>query len=317
MVNPKNQLLTAPGLNDQQFAENRRKMDMNGGAAKGPRPSTSSTITSDYFSMNSNKENEQILTSLNGGSKMGQQQQKMVQSYEPIVEDIDPVEGLAENLYRRLSNSDNQTHSRESIHSDYTEDEEDYDGCRQRSSRLHTESQSCQTYYENQATQTDDDDERGDETCGLFGYGYATDRRRSQDFSPTFDDYDDLYSKTNSLRYPKGGGRCGVHCGVNCNSRNCCCQPKMVPDNTQWPSKSIHNMTTVDSVEILPIFHKLLEDKRSSDVNHPRLYHPTPPPPPQMPQPPRPQPCKKPVDRFNAARSCPDMSVRCDIVEYL
>ena len=71
MVNPKNQLLTAPGLNDQQFAETRRKTDMNGGAAKGPRPSTSSTITSDYFSMNSNKENEQILTSLNGGVKDG------------------------------------------------------------------------------------------------------------------------------------------------------------------------------------------------------------------------------------------------------
>ena len=83
-------------------------------------------------------------------------------------------------------------------------------------------------------------------------------------------------------------------------------------------NQNIHSNTMVDSIEILPIFHKLLEDKRSSDCafnnattdsSSSRHYN------------------KeataatangtKPKSRFHSARSCPDMSVRCDIVEYL
>ena len=70
----------------------------------------------------------------------------------------------------------------------------------------------------------------------------------------------------------------------------------------------------VDSIEILPIFHKLLEDKRSSDCaftnatdsSSSRHYDKE-----------AAAAGTKPKSRFHSARSCPDMSVRCDIVEYL
>ena len=79
-------------------------------------------------------------------------------------------------------------------------------------------------------------------------------------------------------------------------------------------SISNQNITNVDSIEILPIFHKLLEDKHRnrSDCAFKSItevtsaaansHHSS-------------SSSKK--NRFHSARSCPDMSVRCDIVEYL
>ena len=75
----------------------------------------------------------------------------------------------------------------------------------------------------------------------------------------------------------------------------------------------INSNAMVDSIEILPIFHKLLEDKRSSDCafnnaesSNSRHYDKE-----------AATAGTKPKSRFHSARSCPDMSVRCDIVEYL
>ena len=76
----------------------------------------------------------------------------------------------------------------------------------------------------------------------------------------------------------------------------------------------INSNAMVDSIEILPIFHKLLEDKRSSDCafnnatesSNSRHYDKE-----------AVTAGTKPKSRFHSARSCPDMSVRCDIVEYL
>ena len=81
-------------------------------------------------------------------------------------------------------------------------------------------------------------------------------------------------------------------------------------------NQNIHSNAMVDSIEILPIFHKLLEDKRSSDCaftnaatdsSSSRHYDPKE----------ASAAGTKPKSRFHSARSCPDMSVRCDIVEYL
>ena len=76
----------------------------------------------------------------------------------------------------------------------------------------------------------------------------------------------------------------------------------------------INSNAMVDSIEILPIFHKLLEDKRSSDCafnnaesSNSRHYADKE----------AVTAGTKPKSRFHSARSCPDMSVRCDIVEYL
>ena len=77
----------------------------------------------------------------------------------------------------------------------------------------------------------------------------------------------------------------------------------------------INSNAMVDSIEILPIFHKLLEDKRSSDCafnnatesSNSRHYADKE----------AATAGTKPKSRFHSARSCPDMSVRCDIVEYL
>ena len=74
-------------------------------------------------------------------------------------------------------------------------------------------------------------------------------------------------------------------------------------------SISNQNLNQMDSREILPIFQKLLEDKQSSRKNSEigggsstmgRSHE-----------------SSRASSRFNAARSCPDMSVRCDIIEYL
>ena len=60
----------------------------------------------------------------------------------------------------------------------------------------------------------------------------------------------------------------------------------------------------MDSREILPIFQKLLEDKQSSREAGSSTMG-------------RSHDSSRASSRFNAARSCPDMSVRCDIIEYL
>lgn len=84
-------------------------------------------------------------------------------------------------------------------------------------------------------------------------------------------------------------------------------------DTTNPQSISNQNINNVDSIEILPIFHKLLEDKRSSDCAFDNKLHGD-------------DGGNNTVitsngtntkNRFHSARSCPDMSVRCDIVEYL
>ena len=130
--------------------------------------------------------------------------------------------------------------------------------------------------------------------------------------------YSDYYGKTRSLRYPSARAKQPV--------RTCCCGAGQGGgQQSQEQARSSHNIPAVDSVEILPIFHKLLEDKRAccqgqpskgGHLNHTAMNH------------------ENSLiasaaaaaavaaaaaesSRFNAARSCPDMSVRCDIVEYL
>ena len=75
-------------------------------------------------------------------------------------------------------------------------------------------------------------------------------------------------------------------------------------------SFSNQTINNVDSIEILPIFHKLLEDKRSSTCafNNKKRYNNGGANGGQN---------NSAKNRFHSARSCPDMSVRCDIVEYL
>ena len=81
-------------------------------------------------------------------------------------------------------------------------------------------------------------------------------------------------------------------------------------------NQNIHN---VDSIEILPIFHKLLEDKRSSDCafNHSSTQDSSSHYPHHKTSAAATSENHHSKNRFHSARSCPDMSVRCDIVEYL
>ena len=124
-------------------------------------------------------------------------------------------------------------------------------------------------------------------------------RRRSEDFSPTGEEW--AVTKANSLRLKK-------HAHHNIKHHHL--QPQQpqshhhVIEAVANNSISNQNITNVDSIEILPIFHKLLEDKQrnSSDCAFKSIEVNS---------------SASRKNRFHSARSCPDMSVRCDIVEYL
>lgn len=129
-------------------------------------------------------------------------------------------------------------------------------------------------------------------------------------------------NKANSLRFRHHHGR--YHDSTHSHSMLAKNNRKQVvpPDHEQAccsiSNDHLHNQAMVDSIEILPIFHKLLEDKRSSDCAFSNAASSN-----------GGQYDKeaaavtaagagtKPKSRFHSARSCPDMSVRCDIVEYL
>ena len=141
-------------------------------------------------------------------------------------------------------------------------------------------------------------------------YNEAT-RRRSEDFSPTEGQgkpaaaMDWELNKANSLRFrsshhhPKASAHNHAH-------------HVMKAEPSSISNQNIHH---VDSIEILPIFHKLLEDKRSSDCafNHYPDHNSSSRPPMNS----EAAGGSSRKNRFHSARSCPDMSVRCDIVEYL
>ena len=127
-------------------------------------------------------------------------------------------------------------------------------------------------------------------------------------------------NKANSLRFRHHHGR--YHDSSHSHSMLAKNNRKQVvpPDHEQaCCSISNQNIHNVDSIEILPIFHKLLEDKRSSDCafnnsatqDHSHYHHHVTPSAASSSD----HPHSK--NRFHSARSCPDMSVRCDIVEYL
>jgi len=71
------------------------------------------------------------------------------------------------------------------------------------------------------------------------------------------------------------------------------------------PNQTLSNqhVSQQDSREIMPIFQKLLEDKQNGRTLAETSS--------------RSHDSSRASSRFNAARSCPDMSVRCDIIEYL
>lgn len=200
--------------------------------------------------------------------------------------------------------------SQESLNSGYS-DEEDEDeeedemepGYYHIMPRKHTnecsyanESQSCQT-FEDHATQTEDEDDGEEDDLkeddpAFLAFDYSLRRRSEEDFSPTAEGgWDAKLGKAHSLRFRHKKHHVNPY------------QPPVTDVNPQ--SISNQNLNNVDSVEILPIFHKLLEDKRSSDYAFE--------PPPEQTHP----DSGNPHNRFHSARSCPDMSVRCDIVEYL
>ena len=121
-------------------------------------------------------------------------------------------------------------------------------------------------------------------------------RRHSEDFSPTDEEW--AVTKANSLRLKKHAHHNIKHLQPQ--------QPQShhVIEAVANNSISNQNITNVDSIEILPIFHKLLEDKQrnSSDCAFKSIEVNS---------------STSRKNRFHSARSCPDMSVRCDIVEYL
>ena len=137
-------------------------------------------------------------------------------------------------------------------------------------------------------------------------------RRRSEDFSPTgLEEW--AVTKANSLRLKKHAHhhhhhhqpQQPPHAHVIEAASAATTRPRATPISHANNSISNQNITNVDSIEILPIFHKLLEDKQrnSSDCAFKSIEVTT--------------TTSNKKNRFHSARSCPDMSVRCDIVEYL
>ena len=173
-------------------------------------------------------------------------------------------------------------------------------------------------------------------SLGSFFPDYDGLRRRSEDFSPTglndLDEAEWAVTKANSLRFRKHAHNHHHHHHHVHHPADVMGQPQQPqshvieaagskaiavahpPTCSTNNSISNQNITNVDSIEILPIFHKLLEDKHRnrSDCAFKSItevtsaaansHHSS-------------SSSKK--NRFHSARSCPDMSVRCDIVEYL
>ena len=153
-------------------------------------------------------------------------------------------------------------------------------------------------------------------------YNEASSRRRSEDFSPTGTKEEWELNKANSLRFrsshhhPKAKHNSAHHHKHHAH-HVMKAEQLHVSAGSSISNQNIHN---VDSIEILPIFHKLLEDKRSSDCafnnsatqdSHSHYHHHVTASAASSSD----HPHSK--NRFHSARSCPDMSVRCDIVEYL
>ena len=148
-------------------------------------------------------------------------------------------------------------------------------------------------------------------------YNEASSRRRSEDFSPTGTKEEWELNKANSLRFRSSHHHPKAHSSHHQHHAHHVMKAEQlhVSAGSSISNQNIHN---VDSIEILPIFHKLLEDKRSSDCafnnsatqDHSHYHHHV-----------TPSAASASSDhsknRFHSARSCPDMSVRCDIVEYL
>lgn len=168
--------------------------------------------------------------------------------------------------------------------------------------------QNCATdqeaqHRENQATQTEDEEE--DEasprkTLRGLGSNYRTLTRSQEDLSPV-----NVTQRSTLPAFPRSARP--THFWEDVDSRNApwdsseqrqlCKTASLRNPRKKANSASSGNVDAEarsDSTEIVPIFHKLIEDKNRSGER------------------------KRTKNRYSGGTSCPDiLSVECDIVEYL
>nr|XP_040574520.1 uncharacterized serine-rich protein C215.13-like [Lepeophtheirus salmonis] len=159
-------------------------------------------------------------------------------------------------------------------------------------------SQNCQT-FEDQATQTEDEEEddyiftprrpTAASEEDFTSSNEARDKRDTQSFnicSKCLSSYP--LDKTHSLRTRCKKSDHGLSKNNNTSHSN------------QKEESEFLDAASAESSEILPIFQKLIEDKRSSGS---QLFESL--------------ETEERRKEFSSARSCPDIAVKCDIVEYL
>jgi hypothetical protein len=203
------------------------------------RQSTTSTITSDYFSMNSKENNEPASF-------------RVMKEEDVVLETrYEKDEGLVE---------------------------DEHPTC--------FEDQATQTEDEDDDEEDDDDDNEDDSYCSYNGYGCPSQSQSHEELSPgNYNDEKDRMiisssNKTHSLKMKlKGTKSVGGDIFLDPGG----CDQQAACENSQ---------------QMLPIFQRLLEDKKGNSAAD--------------------DPGGKTFkSRSNNAASCPDISLRCDIVEYL